>query len=236
MKKLLLVGIVLLTALSLMNCASAGGLPQFGADLGKQSNPVPGMDDIRVPYTSMVSYYGYVKPGEAPDEVVGGKKMYYLYVWVPLVAPEMGVRMVSPVPDGMTPTEKDFVAPTWAEGSKDKTNYFDTWVSFERSAEVINPEDIAKAKTGTWLKFDANDDSSELPAQPSGNKYNSVLRMTSEPSNPLKALIRGLYRIGFTTYKVGEVQGTFLAQVGAPIELPGVQITKTLDDMIKVAK
>jgi hypothetical protein len=39
----------------------------------------------------------------------------------------------------------------------------------------------------------------------------------------------GLYRIGFTTYKRGEVQGSFLAQVGSPIKLPGVKMSNTLD-------
>ncbi|MGZ3905035.1 MAG: LipL32 family surface lipoprotein [Bacteroidia bacterium] len=43
----------------------------------------------------------------------------------------------------------------------------------------------------------------------------------------------GLYRIGFTTYKVGEVQGSFVAQVGAPVKLPGVKIAKTLDELAK---
>jgi hypothetical protein len=58
-----------------------------------------------------------------------------------------------------------------------------------------------------------------------------LLRVVSEPSDPLKALVRGLYRIAFTTYKRGEVQGTFLAQLGAPVALPGIVIGTSLDDM-----
>ena len=81
--------------------------------------------------------------------------------------------------------------------------------------------------------YDSNDDSGELPAQPSGSKYNSLMRITSEVSNPLKALVAGLYRIGFTTYKTGEVQGSFIAQVGAPVKLPCVKIAKTLDELTK---
>jgi len=48
----------------------------------------------------------------------------------------------------------------------------------------------------------------------------------------LKALTVGLYRIGFTTYKVGEVQGSFLAQVGAPVKLPGVFIAKDPQSLV----
>lgn len=239
MKSKVVIGLLAIAALALFaGCASGGGgLPAFGAEMGAQANPVPGMDAIRVPYTSMISYYGFVKPGTPADAEVDGKKMYYLYVWVPIVAPEIGIRMVSPAPEGMEPKEGDFVAPTWAEGKSDRKSYFDTWISWERSLEVLAEADIATlGKTGTWLKFDANDDSSELPAQPSGSKYNSVLRIVSSPSDPLKSLIRGLYRIGFTTYKVGEVQGTFLAQVGAPIDIPGVVVGATLEEVMAKAQ
>ena len=72
-----------------------------------------------------------------------------------------------------------------------------------------------------------------MPAQPSGSKYNSLMRITSDTSNPTKSLVMGLYRIGFTTYKTGEVQGSFLAQMGAPIKLPGVQVAVNPADIKK---
>lgn len=225
MKRYLILVSLIALALAAVGCASTGGLPEFGAEIGMQSSPV---GDVRIPYTSLVSYYGYVKPGSEPDAVVDGKKLYYLYLWVPLVAPEIGIRMVSPVPEGMKPAENDFKAANWEEGEADASSYFDTWVSFERAVEVLSPEDIAtKGPTASWFKYDSNDDSSELPANPSGSKYNSVLRVVSGD----KPIVLGLYRIGFTTYKRGEVQGTFLAQVGAPIELPGTKIAKTIEDL-----
>ena len=97
-------------------------------------------------------------------------------------------------------------------------------------------DDILKGKSATWNTYESNDDSGELPAQPSGSKYNSLMRITSEVNNPLKALVVGLYRIGFTTYKTGEVQGSFLAQVGAPVKLPGVGISSSLEDLLKQVK
>ncbi|MFN8288439.1 MAG: LipL32 family surface lipoprotein [Chitinophagales bacterium] len=213
--------------------APGGGLDKFSADLGKKS--VMGKE-MRIPYSDVVSYYGYVKPGAAPDETRDGKKYYYLYVWIPAVAPELGVRMVSPVPDGMKPEAADFVTPEFTENSSDKTNYFDTWITLERAEGVMSPADIAKGKTAKWNRYDVNDDSGELPAQPSGSKYNSLMRITSEPSNPLKALVVGLYRVGFTTYKTGEVQGSFVAQIGAPVKLPGVAVAKTIDDLAAKVK
>lgn len=211
-------------------------LPAFGADLGKKA--VMGKE-IRVPYTSKIAYYGYVKPGEAPIETKNGKKFYYLYVWVPAVAPEIGVRMVSPIPAKMKPGDKDFHSATFDANAEERTEFFDTWVEFERADIVVVPADIARAKEAgkvKWLSYGQNDDSGEMPAQPSGSKYNSLLRITSEVSNPMKALVRGLYRIGFTTYKVGEVKGSFLAEIGAPIDLPGVIVSPNLDEVMKLAK
>lgn len=210
--------------------ASAQKLDKFGADLGKKS--VMGKD-VRVPYSDLVSYYGYIKPGATPDETREGKKYYYLYMWVPVAAPEIGIRMVSPIPEGMKPAETDFTGPDYAANTGDTKSYFDTWITLERADGVTSPDAIMKGKMAKWFSFGSNDDSSELPAQPSGSKYNSLMRVTSETSNPTKALVVGLYRIGFTTYKTGEVQGGFVAQVGAPVKIPGVAISSSLDALMK---
>ncbi|HZV68027.1 MAG TPA: Lipl32 family lipoprotein [Saprospiraceae bacterium] len=212
---------------------NAQKLDKFGADLGKKS--LMGKD-VRVPYTDVVNYYGYVKPGATPDETRDGKKYYYLYMWIPLAAPEIGIRMVSPVPSTMKPVETDFMGPDYKANAADATSYFDTWIALERADGVTSPETIAKGKTSKWSSYGTNDDTSELPAQPSGSKYNSLMRITSETSNPVKALVAGLYRIGFTTYKTGEVQGSFVAQVGAPVKLPGVVIASSLDELAKQVK
>jgi len=216
-------------ALAITSSVSAQKLDKFGADMGKKA--VMGKE-VRVPYTDMITYYGYVKPGSKPDEERGGKKYYYLYLWIPAAAPEIGVRMASPV-DKMTPEKDDIVSADYAANATEKTKFFDTWISLERAEGVTSASDLAKGKTASWNKYDQNDDSSEMPAQPSGSKYNSLMRVTSEVSNPTKALVAGLYRIGFTTYKTGEVEGSFVAQVGAPVKLPGVKIAQNIDDLIK---
>lgn len=222
--------VTMLSAL-IVGTALAQKLDKFGADMGKKSAMGK---EIRVPYTDLISYYGYVKPGTAPDEERDGKKYYYVYVWIPAVAPEIGVRMISPVPDKMTPAEGDIVSQEYKDNMADKTNYFDTWISFDRALEVTSAADAAtKGKTAKWVSYGQNDDSGEMPKQPSGSSYNSLLRITSETSDPLKSLVVGLYRIGFTTYKKGEVQGSFLAQIGAPVKLPGVKVAKTLEEIAK---
>jgi hypothetical protein len=229
MFKKALLAAVALAAVTTIGCAGGGGgLPTFGSDFGKKSTP---MGEIRIPYTELISYYGYVAPGAQPDAVVNGKNMFFVYVWIPIVAPEIGLRMCSPAAGA--PKAGDFVSPDFTANAQDKTNYFDTWINLERAADILNPADIkAKVASTSWLLYDSNDDSGEMPKQPSGSKYNSLVRITSSPSDPLKALVRGLYRIGFTTYKTGDVKGSFLAQVGAPIKIPGVVVAKDIDALV----
>lgn len=226
--------VALMICLGTFSVATAQKLDKFGADLAKKS--VMGKE-IRVPYTDLTSYFGYIKPGSKPDEVKGGKKMYYIYVWIPVAAPEIGIRMISPAPENMKPSDKDYVSADYTANASDTKSFFDTWVTFERADGIFKLEDVAtKAKTAKWTTIETNDDSSEMPAQPSGSKYNSLMRITSDTSNPTKSIVMGLYRIGFTTYKTGDVQGSFLAQLGAPIKLPGVAVAVKPEDLATAAK
>ena len=216
MKKNFLCTVGILIAMLTIGCASTGGLGSFASTTKR--------GPVAVPYTSVTSYYGFALPGAAPDATIQGKKTWFIYIWVPAVVPELGVRMISPVPSSMSPKAGDFISPLY-EQNKTSTSYFDTWISFEK-AEGVGADGIAGAASARWTLLESNDDSSEMPANPSGSKYNSLLRV----DDPVK-LVRGLYRVGFTTYKTGEVEGTFLAQLGSPIALPGIVIGTDLKEI-----
>ena len=225
--KLKLVTLALL-AISFVS-TKAQDLKKFGSSIEKTVGP----KTIKVPYTDVITYCGYAAPGNE-DETKDGKKFYYIYVWVPAVAPELGVRMVSPVGGNKV---KKAIKSTEFEANSSSTEFFDTYITLERST-ILTKKDInvETAKTATWTVLSSNDDSSEMPKQPSGNSYNSLLRYKSVASNPTKALTAGLYRIGFTTYKKGEVHGTFIAQVAAPVKLPGVVMAKSIEELLKLIK
>ncbi len=197
-------------------------LPIFGTDAEKTS---AGGKKICIPYADVTGYYGYVSSGSLPDEVANGKNIRYLYLWLPFTVPELGVRMASPAVG--IPAEKDFVENTWETDAQNSRLYFDPWIRLERAVDIIDLEDIPSRINSTkWLTYGTNDDNPEMPANPAGKKYNSLLRISNDPRNPAKALIRGLYRIGFTCYKTGDVQGSFIVQVGAPVKLAGAVMVK----------
>lgn len=219
--------ITLVFALSIGFEAKAQKLPSFESSIEKKVGP----KTIKVPYTDVISYLGYAAPGNE-DEVKDGKKFYYIYIWVPAVAPEIGVRMMSPV--GKTKIKNPIQSGAYEENASSE-DFFDTYITLEKSdiltADQVSTENAANAN---WTILARNDDSSEMPVNPNGRKYNSLLRYESEVSNPTKALTAGLYRVGFTTFKKGEVNGTFLAEVAAPVKLPGVTMAKTVEQLLEM--
>ena len=227
MKKLTRILFIFSTLLAfvLTENVQAQKLDKFGSSITKQAGP----KTIRVPYTQVITYLGFAEVG-SEDAVVDGKKFTYLYIWIPAIAPELGVRMMSPAGD--VGKIKDAIKAANFDDNSSSEEYFDTYITLERS-NIVSKDNITEEKVAAanWIVLDRNDDSGEMPKNPGGSSYNSLLRYKSVASDPLKALTVGLYRIGFTTYKVGEVKGTFIAQIAAPIKLPGVAIAKTLEDL-----
>lgn len=41
--------------------------------------------------------------------------------------------MISPVPDSVKPTDKDYVTEDYKANVADTKNFFDTWITFERA-------------------------------------------------------------------------------------------------------
>lgn len=158
-----LIGIILI--LSLLGLSIfCEKLPSFISDTLPQKSIMG--KTIGTPYTHLVSYFGYIKPDAKPDAVENNKKMYYIYVWIPAIAPELGIRMLSPVSTitpPLKPKATDFVSSEWAEGENDTENYFDTWVSLEKAADIKEPADIkTKLDKTKWTKLGSNDDSLSL--------------------------------------------------------------------------
>ncbi|WP_197705716.1 Lipl32 family lipoprotein [Labilibaculum antarcticum] len=221
--------LILALALAVVAPSQAQKLGEFGSLTEKKMGP----KTIKVPYTDVVSYLGYAAK-DTEDEVIDGKKFYFIYLWVPAVAPELGVRMMSPV--GKTKVKDAIVSDVYTANAESE-DYFDTYITLERS-DIVTAESISaeKVKGAKWFSLAKNDDSSEMPKTPRGTKYNSLLRYKSVVGNPLKALTVGLYRIGFTTFKKGEVKGTFIAEVGAPVEIPGIVMAKTVEELKALIK
>ena len=221
MNKLFKILIALLVVFLATEKLSAQKLKVFNSSITKKIGP----KKVAVPYTDVTSYMGYASPG-TEDEI-----FYYIYLWIPVVVPEIGVRMISPA---ASIKAKNIVQSSEYTENSDSKDYFDTYITLERSniftKQEISEEGVANA---SWNTLARNDDSSEMPKNPGGRSYNSLLRYESNLNDPLGSLTVGLYRIGFTTYKTGEVSGTFLAQVASSVKIPGVGVAKTISTLLE---
>ncbi len=180
---------------------------------------------VSLPYVNYNKYFGYVDKDVKPEGKYKDKDAYYLYVWVPAAIDELGISMVSPATN--KPGKGDFVHEYFNKGmKKDKKAFFDTYLVLDR----MDVTDAKKIKSGGKVlqTLQTNDDSSELPKNPGGRKYNSLLRHESQVSSPTKALVRGLYRITFTSFR-GAVSGSYMATLGSNV--PGIKIASSLEKL-----
>lgn len=210
----------LLLLLSLVGCASKG----------LKSSKETGFMFLKakIPYANYVDYYGFISPKTRPDGRYKNKDAYYLYVWVPGVIDELGISMYSPA--DKTPKNLDFKHKSFDKNfAKNNKDFFDTYLVLEK-LKVKGPNSIQKGGPVLSL-LKTNDDSREMEKNPSGRNYNSLLRHISEARNPLKALTRGVYRIGFTSFR-GAVRGSYIATVGSNI--PGVKMASNLLELHKM--
>jgi hypothetical protein len=171
-------------------------------------------------YNKIVTYFGYADSLSKPDEVRNDTGYYHMYFWLSDSVAELAARMISPVPVVVMPDRGDLVSENYYANEKDKTYYFDPWISIERANGITEQKDIAKSKSSTWIQLGFNDDSNELFAQPSGNHYNSLIRIKRRNDIGQKPFTPGLYRVRFTAYKKGKVRGSYLLQIGTTTILP----------------
>jgi len=201
-----------------------------GSDYNFKSSKTEGVGPLKVnlPYVKYEKYFGYVDTNVKPEGKYKDKDAYYLYLWVPAAIDELGVSMVSPAID--KPGKKDFVHSVFKKGmKKDKKAFFDTYLVLDKldisdTKKIVNGGKVIKT-----LK--TNDDSSELPKNPGGKKYNSILRHESKVSSPTESLVRGVYRISFTSFR-GKVNGSYMATIGSNI--PGIKVANSLEKLSKL--
>ncbi len=80
--------------------------------------------------------------------------------------------------------------------------------------------------------LERDDDGDDTYDEERHAKYNSLVRIETQVNRPEKALTRGLYRVAFTTYKRGDVKGSFVATIGTNI--PGVKMATSLPELHKI--
>ncbi|MBN1960945.1 MAG: hypothetical protein JW841_08360 [Deltaproteobacteria bacterium] len=233
MKKI--IKIILLLILS--NCSR--NLDTFQADLGRETSP---FGEIRLPYADIYGYFGFAKPTNDnsqnqldPKTTLTEARAFYVYLWLPQALPELGLRLISPVPKSIEPSPRDAGDDNFEQNYyQDPKSFFDAWMRIERCPTIAMPEVVNNQQCSQWVKLAENDDSKEMPDLPNGIYGNCLMRVASINDDPLKSISRGLYRIAIGADKNNKLFGSFLLQVGAPVELNGLAMARSTEELHKI--
>ncbi|MBL7925021.1 MAG: hypothetical protein JNL88_12540 [Bacteroidia bacterium] len=184
-------------------------LEPFGAESGKRESAT---GVRRQPYEKVFHYFEWVEEDNIFLSRKNDKDLYTAYFFVPDSLQELGVRVLSPVPELISPNKGHFATEAYQERGATQSQGFDPVVRISRAERRTPPE--------KWLLLAENDNNTEMPVSSS-----SILRLLSGQN--VDKLPPGLYKIEvFAAQKQG-LRGAFLLQLGSIPPLSDLQFSNT---------
>jgi hypothetical protein len=220
MKLPLLSFLFLLLYSSLCN---AQRLSPFGSETNKREY---GERVSRSPYDASLSYFECIDSGSTFVMHENEKKFYTLYFFIDDTLTEVGVRVLSPVPELTSPNKGHFATEEFYN-SKNRKKGFNTFVSLTKAGTINSRSDLSFIKKEPdWFLIGQNDDSKEMD-----NPENSLFRVINGKNNI--HLSPGLYRIRISSSEKDNANliGSFLLQLGA---IPGAPLSPLVSDWRKL--
>ncbi len=196
-------------------------LSPFGSETNKR---VYGEQVNRNPYDASTSYFECIDEGNSFIVKEKDKEFYTLYFFIEDTLTEIGIRVLSPVPELTSPNKGHFATEDFYN-SKNRNKGFDSFVSLSKAMLPINREDLLHFNQALiWNLIGDNDNSKEMD-----NPENSLLRVINGKNNIF--LAPGLYRIQISTSEKEELIGSFLLQTGT---IPAIQLSPLVTDWRKL--
>ncbi|MFN0190318.1 MAG: LipL32 family surface lipoprotein [Bacteroidia bacterium] len=218
MKLPLLSFLFLLLYSSLCN---AQRLAPFGSETNKREY---GERINRSPYDASVSYFECIDSVNSFVVKENEKAFYTLYFFIDDTLTELGIRVLSPLPELTSPNKGHFATENFYT-SKNKSKGFNSFLSISKADGLEKRNELLNYKAEpTWKLMGENDDSKEME-----NQENSLIRLINGKNNVF--LWPGLYRIQISTSEKKELIGSFLLQTGT---IPAAQLSPFVSDWRKL--
>lgn len=178
-------------------------------------------NNIGMPYGRTVSYFGYISDSTATDSLIEDKPAYFLFVHIPADVSELGIRIISPVPELFFADRGDIEPEEFTALTPIKRN---SWFDPGMVLENMTPDSTGKFSYGP-LKAE-NFKSKDVPSQPNGKFENPMIRLTNVT---VKA---GYYRITLINEKPEtQKSGSFVMQIGTVPDVKGIKVSRSQFDM-----
>ena len=196
-------------------------LPLFGSESSKR---MYGERTNRNPYDTQGSYFECIGDGNTFLQTENGKEFYTLYFFIEDTLTELGIRVLSPVPELTSPNKGHLVTEDFYT-SKNKSKGFNSLLSISKADEPEKRMELLQFnQEPTWKVIGENDDSKEMD-----NPENSLIRIVNGKNNIF--LWPGLYRIQISAPDKKELIGSFLLQTGI---IPAIQLSPLVSDWRKL--
>ncbi|MEP7264966.1 MAG: LipL32 family surface lipoprotein [Bacteroidota bacterium] len=162
-------------------------------------------------YQHIKNYFDFIDSLQVPDAILEEGSFYYIYFSLADTLPNLGLRIVNPVPVYAMPDKGDEVTTNYYANEKNVTAVFNSWMALEK--------DTAMNENGlrTYMRIAANDDGKEVPEY-----TNSIIRMHSKKN---EFITPGNYRIAISSSKKEKITGRFLLQLGSDGNIKQVKLS-----------
>jgi hypothetical protein len=180
-----------------------------------------------IAYPMQKSFFAKLPSDTIPSYILNDTTFYFIYLWLPKPVKELGLRLISPVPQFASAWKGDYEAEDYHDSLKAGGKYFDPVLIAERVLNINSPEEFFNK---AWRHLGKNDNSSEAPAQPSMKKNNSLLRLGANEKDT-SYVPSGLYAISFASANNKKPEGTFVLQVGVTEVVPGLKLFRRKDEL-----
>ena len=223
MRKTFLVFIFFLTALWSAHAQRLGRFTMSKFAAGGQNN---------IAYPMQKSFFGKLPSNSIMGYVQNDTTFYFMYLWLPTPVKELGLQLISPVPQFSSAWKGDYEAADYHDSLKAEGKYFDPnlEVSFCRFMESDLLEDTTRNRLLARLEG-RNDNSSEAPVQPSMKRNNSLIRLGVTETDT-SYVAAGLYTLTIRSSNGEKPEGTFVLQIGVTEIVPGLKLFWKPDEFL----
>lgn len=179
-------------------------LEQFGSDSGKRES---GGITHRIPYEKVISYFDFIDKDHSQLSSHKGQEEITFYFYLEDSLTELGLRVLSPVPELVTPKKGNYATNAFLDSSKNKNIGFDPVLKIKRSKSFVEKADLGRKDfIPDWVLLGENDNQNEM-----FRKEYALIRLVATADQ--NVLCPGLYCITITASKES-LRGSFLLQIG----------------------
>jgi len=179
----------------------------------------------RIPYESTLSYFECINVGNEFVQMNKSKATYVIYFFVDDSLTELGIQVLSPVPELTSPNKGHIATEDFFNNCKNKNEGFNSFIRISKSESHYEQQMLVDLKTEPiWNLLGENDDSNEM-----NNPENSLIRILNAKNNLF--LSPGIYKVEISVSGKGALEGSFLLQAGS---IPAKKLSPIVSDWRKL--